>query len=44
MMKKQLSRKLRERGWKELHGKFWRGVRIAEEKPEEEERSPSNPF
>lgn len=34
---KSLSRKLKERGWTELHGKFWRAVRIAEEKPEGEE-------
>lgn len=44
MTQKQLSRKLKDRGWKDLHGKFWRGWRIAEEKPEGEEGSPSNPF
>ena len=44
MTKKQLSRKLAERGWKDLYGKRWRGVRIAGEKPEEEEESVSNPF
>jgi putative DNA primase/helicase len=36
MTQKQLSRKLKERGWTELHGKYWRAVRIAEEKPERE--------
>jgi putative DNA primase/helicase len=37
MTQKQLSRKLKERGWTELYGKYWRGFRIAEEKPEGEE-------
>jgi putative DNA primase/helicase len=34
MTAKQLSRKLRARGWKQLHEKYWRGVRVAEDKPE----------
>ena len=37
MTQKQLSRKLKERGWADHCGKFWRAVRIAEEKPEGEE-------
>jgi putative DNA primase/helicase len=37
MTAKQLSRKLRARGWKQLHEKYWRGVRVAEDKPEGEE-------
>jgi len=37
MTQKQLSRKLKERGWNEHQGKYWRAVRIAEEGPEGEE-------
>ena len=37
MTQKQLSRKLKDRGWTDLYGKYWRGVRIVEEVPEEKE-------
>jgi hypothetical protein len=37
MTQKQLSRKLKDRGWIDLYGKYWRGVRIVEEGPEGEE-------
>jgi len=34
MTNKQLSRKLKDRGWTEVNGKSWRAVRIAEEMPD----------